>query len=65
VPKDNEKDLADVPKNVLDQLKIYMVEGMDEVLKQALAGPIPMGVPASAVETQADAADASDDTITH
>jgi len=66
VPKDNEKDLADVPKNVLDQLKIYMVEGMDEVLQQALAGPIPMGVvPASAVETPADAADASDDRITH
>jgi ATP-dependent Lon protease len=65
VPKDNEKDLADVPKNVLDQLKIYMVEGMDEVLKQALAGPIPMGVAAAAVETPADAADASDDRITH
>ena len=43
VPKDNEKDLADVPKNVLDQLKIYMVEGMDEVLKQALAGADPAG----------------------
>jgi ATP-dependent Lon protease len=65
VPKDNEKDLADVPKNVLDQLKIYMVEGMDEVLKQALAGPIPLGVSPAAVETPADAADASDDTITH
>ena len=65
VPKDNEKDLADVPKNVLDQLKIYMVEGMDEVLKQALTGPIPMGVAAAAVETPADAADASDDRITH
>jgi ATP-dependent Lon protease len=66
VPKDNEKDLADVPKNVLDQLKIYMVEGMDEVLAQALVGPIPMGVvPASAVETPAETADASDDRITH
>jgi len=66
VPKDNEKDLADVPKNVLDQLKIYMVEGMDEVLKQALIGPIPMGVvAAAAVETPADGADASDDRITH
>jgi ATP-dependent Lon protease len=64
VPKDNEKDLADVPKNVLDQLKIYMVEGMDEVLKQALAGPIPLGVPVAAVETPADA-EASDDAITH
>ena len=40
---------------------------MDEVLKQALAGPIPMGVvaAAAAVETPADAADASDDRITH
>jgi ATP-dependent Lon protease len=65
VPKDNEKDLADVPKNVLDQLKIYMVEGMDEVLKQALAGPIPMGVSPSTVDAPADAADASDDRITH
>ncbi|MEO5823543.1 MAG: endopeptidase La, partial [Vicinamibacteraceae bacterium] len=65
VPKDNEKDLADVPKNVLDQLKIYMVEGMDEVLKQALAGPLPMSVAAAAVEAPAEAADATDDTITH
>ena len=65
VPKDNEKDLADVPKNVLDQLKIYMVEGMDEVLEQALSGPLPAGVPAAAVEAPADAADASDDAITH
>jgi hypothetical protein len=46
-------------------LKIYMVEGMDEVLKQALTGPIPMGVAAAAVETPVDAADASDDRITH
>jgi ATP-dependent Lon protease len=65
VPKDNEKDLADVPKNVLDQLKIYMVEGMDEVLEQALSGPLPAGVPAAAVEAPADAADGSDDAITH
>ena len=41
VPKDNEKDLADIPKNVLDTLDIYMVETMDEVLKIALAGPLP------------------------
>ena len=26
LPKDNEKDLADIPKNVLDALNIYMVE---------------------------------------
>ena len=25
LPKDNEKDLADIPKNVLDSLKIHLV----------------------------------------
>src|SRR6266478_2407672 len=40
LPKDNEKDLADIPKNVLDSLNVYMVQTMDEVLKIALAGPL-------------------------
>jgi ATP-dependent Lon protease len=40
IPKDNEKDLADIPKNVLDSLKVYMVESMDEVLRIALAEPL-------------------------
>ena len=39
LPKDNEKDLADIPKNVLDALNVYLVETMDEVLKIALDGP--------------------------
>jgi len=45
LPKDNEKDLADIPKNVLDGLKLYMVDTMDEVLKTALAGPLPAPPP--------------------
>jgi ATP-dependent Lon protease len=40
MPKDNEKDLADIPKNVLDTLSIHLVSTMDEVLKLALEGPI-------------------------
>src|SRR5204862_6469262 len=40
LPKDNEKDLADIPKNVLDSLNVFMVTTMDEVLKIALAGPL-------------------------
>jgi ATP-dependent Lon protease len=40
IPKDNEKDLADIPKNVLDVLDIHMVSHMDEVLKIALDGPL-------------------------
>ena len=40
LPKDNEKDLADIPKTVLDSLQLHMVDTMDEVLKIALAKPI-------------------------
>ena len=40
LPKDNEKDLADIPKNVLDTLNVYMVQTMDEVLKIALTEPL-------------------------
>ncbi|HZM58493.1 MAG TPA: S16 family serine protease, partial [Vicinamibacterales bacterium] len=41
LPRDNEKDLADIPKNVLDTLNVHMVSTMDEVLKIALAEPLP------------------------
>jgi ATP-dependent Lon protease len=63
LPKDNEKDLADIPKNVLDTLNVYMVEAMDEVLKIALEGPLPPGIPAT-TETAGEPA-VSDDAITH
>jgi len=36
IPKDNEKDLADIPKKVKDDIKITPVEIADEVLKIAL-----------------------------
>ena len=63
VPKDNEKDLADIPKNVLDSLNMYLVSTMDEVLKIALSGPMPAALPreVAAPEVDVDA----DDTITH
>ena len=36
IPKDNEKDLADVPENIKEGLTIIPVENMDDVLKHAL-----------------------------
>ena len=63
VPKDNEKDLADIPKNVLDVLDMYLVQTMDEVLKIALVGPIPGAI--STVAAESVAVDATDDAITH
>jgi ATP-dependent Lon protease len=36
IPRDNEKDLADVPANVLKAMEIVSVDHMDEVMKVAL-----------------------------
>ena len=40
LPKDNEKDLADIPREILSSLTIHFVETMDEVLQIALERPI-------------------------
>ncbi|MFA5148413.1 MAG: endopeptidase La [Candidatus Omnitrophota bacterium] len=36
IPKDNEKDLIEIPKNILKDLKVVTVENMDQVLDIAL-----------------------------
>ncbi|HLY98515.1 MAG TPA: S16 family serine protease, partial [Candidatus Angelobacter sp.] len=41
IPKENEKDLPEVPENIRGQMKIHLVENMDQVLKIALEGPLP------------------------
>jgi ATP-dependent Lon protease len=40
IPKDNEKDLADIPDNVKQGLEIIPVATVDEVLKRALTRPM-------------------------
>ena len=39
LPRENEKDLADVPKNVLEGMQVQLVDHIDEVLKIALLPP--------------------------
>jgi ATP-dependent Lon protease len=41
VPLDNRADLKDIPKVIKQELKIYLVENMDEVLKIALTKELP------------------------
>ena len=36
IPKENQKDLKEIPRRVLNALRIVLVEHMDEVLRQAL-----------------------------
>jgi ATP-dependent Lon protease len=63
LPRDNEKDLADIPKNVLDSLNLHLVSTMDEVLKIALAEPLPARLPGAQVVPEV--ADAGDTPTTH
>ena len=39
IPKENKKDLAEVPKTILDSMEIISVKNVDEVLKVALTKP--------------------------
>ncbi|OUW10908.1 MAG: endopeptidase La [Candidatus Pelagibacter sp. TMED166] len=40
IPMENKKDLADVPKTILETMKIITVKNVDEVLKVALTKPL-------------------------
>ena len=42
LPKDNKKDLEDIPKTVTRDLTFHFAEHMDEVLKIALTKPLPV-----------------------
>jgi ATP-dependent Lon protease len=41
LPKENEKDLAEVPENLRSAMKLHLVDNMDQVLALALEGPLP------------------------
>jgi ATP-dependent Lon protease len=42
LPKDNEKDLAEIPPEIQSQMSVHFVENMDEVLQIALEHPLPV-----------------------
>jgi ATP-dependent Lon protease len=53
LPRENEKDLADVPKNVLEVMRVELVSHIDEVLKIALAPPdVPQTEPVEPPSTE-------------
>jgi ATP-dependent Lon protease len=48
LPKDNEKDLAEVPEILRNEMKLHFAETMDDVLQIALERPLPnLAEPAS------------------
>src|SRR5712691_1094908 len=49
LPKDNEKDIAEVPENLRSAMKLHFVDTVDQVLAIALEQPLPdTGIPAEA-----------------
>ena len=67
LPKDNEKDLADIPPEILAQMSINLVESMDEVLQFALEQPLPISghPPVPGVEPEFGADVAQDNELTN
>ena len=71
IPKENEKDLAEIPDNVKEGLEIISVGMVDEVLSEALVrAPLPVGISSGSGEDGASVAigdtnGASDDITAH
>jgi ATP-dependent Lon protease len=56
LPRDNEKDLPDIPENIRKDMKLHFVESMDEVLRLALEREIePLPVPPASPAIEAGA----------
>jgi ATP-dependent Lon protease len=67
LPKDNEKDLADIPLDIQSQMSIHFVESMDDVLQIALEHPLPIAghPPVAGVEPEFGADVAQDNELTN
>ncbi|HXW18398.1 MAG TPA: endopeptidase La [Candidatus Acidoferrales bacterium] len=67
LPKDNEKDLEEIPVEIQSQMSIRFVEMMDEVLALALEQPLPIAshAPVAEVEPEFGADVAQDNKLTN
>ena len=67
LPKDNEKDLAEIPAEIQAEMSIRFVDMMDEVLAVALESPLPVAgiTPAGPVEPEFSAEVSQDSNLTN
>ena len=65
LPKDNEKDLADIPPEIQAQMSIHFVESMDDVLQLALEHPLPIHPPIDGVDSKFGTDVAQDNELTN
>ena len=65
LPKDNEKDLPDIPENIRKEMKLHFVSSMDEVLKLALEKELDMAPLSGMLTTAEIVARSRDEKVTH
>ena len=68
LPKENEKDLEEIPAEVRDVLEFHLVESMDEVLRLALDGsptPLPLGKDGAGFEKAGEPPVSTGDPLAH
>jgi ATP-dependent Lon protease len=61
LPLDNKPDLKDMPKNILDEMKIHFVENMDDVLEIALIKELPAKLKRSKIDVSPEASKDEED----
>ncbi|HEX3682586.1 MAG TPA: endopeptidase La [Bryobacteraceae bacterium] len=64
LPKDNEKDLADIPENIRKEMKLELVTSMDQVLKIALEREL-VALPLAPAATATELSARPEDNLTH
>jgi ATP-dependent Lon protease len=64
LPKDNEKDLPDIPENLRKEMKLHFVSNMDEVLKIALEREI-VALPMPNTSTPVEIARVTEERVSH
>ena len=64
LPRENQKDLPDIPENIRNEMKLHFVEHMDEVLRIALEREIEP-LPMAASQTAELASRTGEENLTH
>ncbi len=64
LPKDNEKDLTEIPENIRKEMKLQFISSMDEVLKLALEREI-VALPLATSVTASELVERLEDNVTH
>jgi ATP-dependent Lon protease len=65
IPRDNERDLSEIPEDIKTTMTFHLVDNMDEVLDIALVSPLPGAALGDRTTAATDAAGPADGPVTH